>query len=117
MRFVQLADERRAGWIYVTDDQGDNPWDRLPSYWTQFVQLIKARNDLTAKPSQLSWTRPSSNWLSISNQGPPGFYVTQTSSNLTNWINVSSNKSLSGNFLVTNLVPTQSSQSYYRVFR
>ena len=115
--YVQLADQRRVAWVYVTDDNGSNPWDRLPSYWSQFVQLIKARNDLTAKPSQLTWTRSGKSILTISNQGPPGLYVTQASSNLENWTNVSTNKSGTGQFLVTNLIPTSSTQSYYRVFR
>jgi hypothetical protein len=32
---IQLASERGAAWIYVTDDGADgNPYDDVPSYWT-----------------------------------------------------------------------------------
>jgi hypothetical protein len=31
---LELAQHRRAGWVYVTDDGPDgNPWDDVPSYW------------------------------------------------------------------------------------
>jgi Spherulation-specific family 4 len=31
---LELARQRRAGWVYVTDDGPDgNPWDDVPSYW------------------------------------------------------------------------------------
>ena len=43
---VDLAVRRNAGWVYVTDDGGANPWDSLPSYWTNFVNYVAAWNDL-----------------------------------------------------------------------
>lgn len=33
-----------VGWIYATDDNGSNPWDRLPSYWTQLLGTVNAIN-------------------------------------------------------------------------
>ncbi len=31
---LELARERRVGWVYVTDDGPDgNPWDDVPGYW------------------------------------------------------------------------------------
>lgn len=35
---LSLAQSRNAGWIYITDDSGANPYDTLPSYWTQELQ-------------------------------------------------------------------------------
>jgi hypothetical protein len=35
---------KRAGYVYVTDDSGANPWDRLPSYWDEEVAAIAAEN-------------------------------------------------------------------------
>ena len=32
-RVTALTRERRAGWVYVTDDVLPNPWDTLPSYF------------------------------------------------------------------------------------
>ena len=115
--YVHLADTRRAAWVYITDDKGANPWDRLPAYWESLVQSIKSRNDLTAQGSRLTWTVSANAWLSISNEGPPGLYVTQVSSNLGTWISTNTNKSTTGSFLVTNVSVIPSSQSYYRVFR
>jgi hypothetical protein len=34
---VQLSRDRNAGYVYVTDDSNDNPYDRLPKYWTEFT--------------------------------------------------------------------------------
>jgi hypothetical protein len=35
---------KQAGYVYVTDDSGANPWDRLPSYWEQEVAAVAAEN-------------------------------------------------------------------------
>jgi hypothetical protein len=35
-----------AGYIYITNDQLPNPWDTLPSYWSQEVSLIECINSL-----------------------------------------------------------------------
>jgi len=32
-----LSRERNAAWVYITDDDLDNPWDSLPSYWDDEV--------------------------------------------------------------------------------
>lgn len=33
-----------VGWVYATDDDGSNPWDTLPSYWTQLLGTVNAIN-------------------------------------------------------------------------
>jgi hypothetical protein len=33
------------GWVYITDDTGSNPWDRLPTYWEAEVDAVRAIND------------------------------------------------------------------------
>jgi len=38
---------KRAGYGYVTDDSGANPWDRLPSYWDEEVAAFEAENHRT----------------------------------------------------------------------
>lgn len=43
-KHIRQAKERRLGWIYVTDDSGNNPWDRLPSYWDEEVKAIQELN-------------------------------------------------------------------------
>lgn len=39
---------KRSGYVYVTDDSGANPWDRLPSYWDEEVAAVAAENRRTA---------------------------------------------------------------------
>lgn len=41
---LDLALERNAGAIYITDDVLANPWDRLPSYWEAKISAIESIN-------------------------------------------------------------------------
>ena len=45
---LTLAQERNAGFLYVTDDvfqtASDNPWDSLSSYWPQFTSDVSQFN-------------------------------------------------------------------------
>ncbi|MBM4069287.1 MAG: hypothetical protein FJ271_10125 [Planctomycetes bacterium] len=50
-RFWREADEKNLGYIYITDRDGANPWDSLPSYWDQEEALVKAVTHSTA-----NWT-------------------------------------------------------------
>ncbi len=40
---IALSKSRNVGWVYVTPDVLNNPWDTLPanSYWTQQLQLAR----------------------------------------------------------------------------
>jgi hypothetical protein len=41
-KHLRQAQDRRVGWIYITDDKGNNPWDQLPTYWEEEVkELVK----------------------------------------------------------------------------
>ena len=42
--YVGLAVSRNAGWIYITDDVLPNPYDTLPAYWTNEVNLVQSFN-------------------------------------------------------------------------
>lgn len=42
---VAQAAEKKVGWCYVTDDDGANPWDRLPKYWEAEVAAVRAVNE------------------------------------------------------------------------
>lgn len=37
---MNLARSRNVGWVYVTNDNLPNPYDSLPSYWSQEVGLV-----------------------------------------------------------------------------
>jgi hypothetical protein len=41
---VAAAAEKGAGWLYVTDAAGNNPWDRLPAYWDEEVAAVSKAN-------------------------------------------------------------------------
>jgi len=41
---VATALSRNAGWIYITDDTLSNPYDTLPSYWTNEVNYVRSLN-------------------------------------------------------------------------
>jgi hypothetical protein len=38
-RSVQAAARMRIGYVFITDDRGPNPYDRLPSYWEAEARL------------------------------------------------------------------------------
>lgn len=37
---IALSEQRDAGWVYVTDDGGSNPYDTLPSYWSSELSQV-----------------------------------------------------------------------------
>jgi hypothetical protein len=41
---LNLAMQRNAGGIYITDDILPNPWNRLPNYWNSLVDAVAAIN-------------------------------------------------------------------------
>ena len=43
-KHLRQAQDRRLGWIYITDDRGSNPWDQLPSYWEDELKELRKVN-------------------------------------------------------------------------
>lgn len=43
-RLIASAAERHLGYCYITDDSGNNPWDRLPTYWDAEVRSVEMAN-------------------------------------------------------------------------
>lgn len=37
LRHMKRAKEQKIGYFYVTDAKGNNPWNRLPSYWAKEI--------------------------------------------------------------------------------
>lgn len=51
--FNEAEIRRLAGYsrlVYVTDDSGDNPYDRMPTYWPQFAALIESMQIVPPPP-------------------------------------------------------------------
>ena len=96
--FVNLAASRRAGFIYVTDDGGNNPWDTLPSYWEAEVGLVESLNRDAAErlSAQLTLAPDQGATFTLSAQGAAGRYVLEAASPLGDWHPVSTNLTNTG---------------------
>ena len=95
--YVQLARQRNAGWVYITDDSlvpDQNPWDTLPAYWLKEVEYIRALN-LAEPPIRLT-TGTAGGAVAIQLQGAPGTYEWQSSTDLLHWTSRLTNFSGSG---------------------
>jgi hypothetical protein len=114
--YVDLAARRNAGYIYVTDDSGSNPWDRLPSYWETEVACVEKLNRAAASNQRpvLGISRQASGAVQVNVTGAPGRYVLQASANLTNWQPMTTNVSATGNFSIHETVVTDRPVWTYR---
>ena len=111
--YVNLAAARNAGWIYVTGDNGANPWDTLPAYWTNEVNYIRSLNQ-TAPATLLKLSAVSNGVTSLQISGAPGVYELQASSNLGNWSVLTNVNSATNTVNVSDPTATNLSQRFYR---
>ncbi|MBI2927630.1 MAG: spherulation-specific family 4 protein [Verrucomicrobia bacterium] len=113
---VELALARNVGYIYVTDDDGEERWDTLPAYWPAEVSLVEASNRRMASehPPRLILALPANGSLRLGVLGVPGRYVLQSSHDLTNWEAVATTVSPTGEF---EFVLPHSSDQPARIFR
>lgn len=58
---VNAAVSKRVGYVYVTDDSGANPWDRLPTYWASEISALRAVTPTWTSAASGSWHQ-ASNW-------------------------------------------------------
>lgn len=56
---VTAATNKRVGYLYVTDDSGANPWDRLPTYWEAELDTIRAVTPTWASSASGDWNQAS----------------------------------------------------------
>lgn len=98
--YVNLAVARNAGFIYVTDDGGNNPWDRLPSYWAEEIAQVEQINREAARSSRAELRIEPATESSIQVQvlGTAGRYVLQSSRDFFNWKPEATNLSATGNW-------------------
>jgi len=98
--YVQLAVTRNAGYIYVTDDSGSNPWDSLPAYWDPEVGFVEQLNRVAAsnRPPVLSISLQSNSAARVEVTGAPGRYVLQASTDVMGWQPTTTNVSATGTF-------------------
>jgi hypothetical protein len=48
-RLVHRADQRKIGYLFITDDVGPNPYDRLPSNWDAEVDAVRRLNQAATR--------------------------------------------------------------------
>ena len=98
--FIHLAVSRNTGYIYVTDDGGNNPWDRLPAYWIEEVGLVESinREAARARRAELKIDSTGLHPVRIDVSGVAGRYVLQRSNNLSIWQPEATNLSATGSF-------------------
>ena len=84
---IDLAVSRNAGWVYVTNDNGANPWDTLPAYWENEVSYVEALNQALPK-TQLKMTGFLNGIPSLQITGAPGTYEIQATTDLSNWVSL-----------------------------
>ena len=110
---VNLAVARNVGWIYVTDDSGANPWDTLPTYWTNEVNYVRSLN-LAQPATQLKITGVTNGVPSLQISGVPGTYELQATSNLANWSALATVSAASNKVSVTDSSATNLPRRFYR---
>lgn len=65
---VDLAVQRNVGWVYVTDDILANPWDTIPSYWSNLVDHVAAYRNLRATGIAATTNSVSLTFSTVSNR-------------------------------------------------
>ncbi len=48
-RSLRRAAQLKIGYVFITDDIGPNPYDRLPSYWDAEVEAVRRVNQAAAR--------------------------------------------------------------------
>jgi len=112
---VNLAASRNAGWLFVTDENNNagNPYDRLPVYWTNEVNYMRALN-LAQPATQLKILSVSNHVPSLQISGAPGVYEFQASTNLMGWVATGTIDLMTNPASVTEPAATNSPTRFYR---
>ncbi len=111
--YVNLASARNVGWLYVTSDSGANPWDTLPTYWTNEVNYIRSLNQSTPG-TQLKLLGLSNGIPSLRITGAPGVYELQRTSNFVNWSVVTNASGTTTQINARDVTGTNAPRSFYR---
>ena len=111
--YVNLALNRNAGWIYVTDDTLPNPWNTLPAYWTNEVNYIRSLNQ-SAPATRMKVLSVSNGVPSLQIAGAPGTYELQATSNFANWLSLATVSTATNTVNVRDMSATNSPGRLYR---
>lgn len=108
-QYVDLAVQRNIGYLYVTDDNGANPWDTIPSYWSTLVNYVAAYRNLN-----IATTGATNFELNVI----PGLsWEVQYTSNLLSgvWLSLTGGVSAAGQVLIEDPTATNAPARFYRL--
>jgi hypothetical protein len=112
--YIDLAASRNAGWIFVTDNTNvANPYDRLPSYWTNEVDYIRARN-ASQRAVELQAVPVTNGVPTLQLSGAAGVYELQISTNLLDWRTTATVNILTNSVMVKDAGSSNLPRRYYR---
>ena len=111
--YVNLAISRNAGWVYITDDKGANPYDTLPTYWTNEVNFLQSLNQ-TAPATRIALNGITNKVPTLKITGAPGAYELQATSNLSSWSAVRVLNTTTGTGTVSDVTATNRTAIFYR---
>jgi hypothetical protein len=97
----------------VTDDALPNPWDTLPSYWTNEVNYIRALNQ-SVPATQLKLVSLSNRVPLLQISGAPGTYELQATSNFANWFPLTNVNAGTSSIAVPDPGASNSAWRFYR---
>lgn len=83
--YVRLACQRGAGWIYITDDSGANPWDRLPAYWDALVNEVERVNLGQRPEARIQVEGQETDRLHLGADAAPGVWTVEHSGGTGAW--------------------------------
>ena len=113
---VQLAQARNAGFLYVTDDVLDNPWDTLPTYWETELNLVEAANRAAAQsqPPRVELKRTGADTGRLEVSGPAGRYLVSRSQNLPVWSPLATNLTFTGQVAFDTVLLTAAANTFFQ---
>jgi hypothetical protein len=110
---VSLAISRNAGWVLFTDADLPNPYDMLPTYWTNEVNVVPSLNQ-SAPVTRIKMSSITNQIPTLNITGAAGAYEIQSTSNLVSWTPLQVLYTPTGTGTVGDVTATNRAASFYR---
>ncbi|MEN9675629.1 MAG: hypothetical protein RIS76_1525 [Verrucomicrobiota bacterium] len=113
---VALARKRNAGFLFVTDDLLPNPWDRLPVFWDNEVNLIESANRAAAEsvPPRVDLRRRADGLGRLQLDGSAGRYIVARGPSLSEWLPLVTNLTFTGQMVFEPILWSAAPEVYFR---
>jgi|YelNatPaOPRAMG01_1025707.scaffolds.fasta_scaffold00125_39 hypothetical protein len=116
---VNRAASYNIGWIYCTNDGGDNPWDTLPLYFDNFCDyLLTGIYTTTGATAKIQIDGNFNDWVGINSLVPNAYPLDSTYSSdpNANFVNVWAANDTTNLYLSYQVAGSISSTYFYHVF-